>query len=367
MGFYIRKSISVGPFRFGLSKSGANVSVGVRGLRLGTGPRGTYVHMGLGGVYYRATIPVARPSAVTPAVPQPAPSLPTGSPKLPVAAPAAVPMITIDSAAAADISDSSSAELLREIGEKQRKFRLWPLAATLTVFALVIAPHYGPSWLSIAIAILGSAAIYFAYQRDMLVRTVVLFYQMDAALERAYDGLHSCAMQMAACGKIWHVEAKGNVSDRKYNGGAHQIVRRNPTFIRRSAPPYVRTNVETIAIGVGSQTVYFFPDRLLIFDAQGVGAVSYARLQLDAGTTRFVEDEALARDATVIEYTWQYVNQKGGADKRFKQNRRLPVCLYDELSIRSTSGLNELLQLSRPGTADDFVHAVRRLASCLPP
>ncbi len=51
MGFYIRKSISAGPFRFNLSGSGIGLSVGVKGFRLGTGPRGNYIHMGRGGLY----------------------------------------------------------------------------------------------------------------------------------------------------------------------------------------------------------------------------------------------------------------------------------------------------------------------------
>jgi len=57
MGFYIRKAISVGPFRFNLSKSGVGVSAGIKGLRGGTGPRGNYVHMGRGGLYHRKTLP----------------------------------------------------------------------------------------------------------------------------------------------------------------------------------------------------------------------------------------------------------------------------------------------------------------------
>lgn len=56
MGFYIRKSVSAGPFRFNLSRSGLGVSVGVKGFRIGSGPRGNYVHMGRGGLYYRASL-----------------------------------------------------------------------------------------------------------------------------------------------------------------------------------------------------------------------------------------------------------------------------------------------------------------------
>ncbi|KAA3448364.1 hypothetical protein C7I87_21815 [Mesorhizobium sp. SARCC-RB16n] len=55
MGFYVRKSISAGPFRFNFSSGGVGVSVGVKGLRIGTGPRGHYIHAGVGGLYYRGT------------------------------------------------------------------------------------------------------------------------------------------------------------------------------------------------------------------------------------------------------------------------------------------------------------------------
>lgn len=56
MPFYFRKSVNAGPFRFNFSKGGVGVSVGVKGIRVGSGPRGHYVHAGRGGIYYRSTI-----------------------------------------------------------------------------------------------------------------------------------------------------------------------------------------------------------------------------------------------------------------------------------------------------------------------
>ncbi len=38
MPFYFRKSVTAGPFRFNLSSGGVGVSIGVKGLRIGTGP-----------------------------------------------------------------------------------------------------------------------------------------------------------------------------------------------------------------------------------------------------------------------------------------------------------------------------------------
>jgi hypothetical protein len=53
MGWYLRKSLKLGPLRFNLSKSGIGTSIGVKGLRVGTGPKGPYLHGGRGGLYFR--------------------------------------------------------------------------------------------------------------------------------------------------------------------------------------------------------------------------------------------------------------------------------------------------------------------------
>lgn len=49
MGFFLRKSINLGPFRINLSKNGVGVSVGVPGLRYTVGQRGTMVTASLPG------------------------------------------------------------------------------------------------------------------------------------------------------------------------------------------------------------------------------------------------------------------------------------------------------------------------------
>jgi hypothetical protein len=56
MGFYIRKAFRVGPLRLNLSRSGIGLSAGVRGARVGVGPRGSYLHAGREGLYYRKTL-----------------------------------------------------------------------------------------------------------------------------------------------------------------------------------------------------------------------------------------------------------------------------------------------------------------------
>lgn len=359
MGFYLRKSISVGPLRFNLSKSGIGVSAGVKGLRFGTGPRGNYVHMGRGGLYYRATIPSSLPS-------QPRfrpantidPVIPSGT---------HAPLEEIESADIAQITDSSSQELLNELNQKRNKMRLWPIAVTVSAFILFLGlSNTWPSWLLLGILVVGLVVIHIAFSHDTLTKTVVLFYDFDPEMEEAYDQLHSAAENIADCAAAWHIEAQGKVHDRKYHAGASSLVRRKTTFIRKAEPPYVKSNIETIAIGVGRQKLHFFPDRVLIYDSNGVGAVGYKELRINVKQGRFIEDGALPRDAKVVGRTWKYVNKSGGPDRRFKDNRELPICLYDEISLSSQTGLNEILQISRCDIASAFAEAILVLARRMP-
>src|SRR6185295_15117 len=114
MGFYLRKSIRVGPLRFNLSGSGIGVSAGIRGLRFGVGPRGNYVHMGRSGIYYRATIPVSGGAGARSHKSR-GPEIPTGTHE---------PLQEIESGDVSQIVDSSSADLLKELNEKHRRVRM---------------------------------------------------------------------------------------------------------------------------------------------------------------------------------------------------------------------------------------------------
>jgi len=113
MGFYLRKSISVGGVRFNLSKSGIGMSAGIRGFRIGSGPRGAYVHAGTNGFYYRQSLPTGsgRTANHGQAV-RPTPS--------PVAS-GAQDLTEIDSGDVLQMTDTSAEALLSEINEKLRK------------------------------------------------------------------------------------------------------------------------------------------------------------------------------------------------------------------------------------------------------
>lgn len=57
MGWFLRKSICLGPLRLNVAKRGLGASVGVKGLRAGVDASGKpYVVGGRGGIYFRERI-----------------------------------------------------------------------------------------------------------------------------------------------------------------------------------------------------------------------------------------------------------------------------------------------------------------------
>jgi hypothetical protein len=348
MGFYLRKSVAVGPFRFNLSGSGVGMSVGVRGLRVGSGPRGNYVRMGRGGVYYQQTFPA-------PPVPrvQPVPQLPGGT---------HAPLQEIASANAAQIADSSSEQLLAELREKRVLMPLLPFAIggsiLLLLFALLL-----PGWAFLLLAIAATVAIIAARRRDVLRKTTVILYDFAPDVEESFRTFTQWADALASCRRAWHVAAEGRVFERKYHAGASSLVQRNATAVRNATPPFVRTNVPVLSVAAGRRTLYFLPDHLLVYDGASIGAVGYRSVDIAAVQQRFIEDGGVPGDATVVDYTWRYVNKSGGPDRRFSNNPRIPICLYDELHFRTASGLNEVVQLSRSGIGEGLAAALRHLGS----
>lgn len=363
MSFYIRKSLRAGPFRFNLSKSGIGVSAGITGFRVGTGPRGNYVHIGRGGLYYKRTIPSKSPT-VTRETFQPGLSN--------------VLMKEIESVDVLEMQDSSSEELLVEINNKHKKQKLFPLVAIpliawLSIYYLIVQSPTEIRGLSFLLFCFGTPPLllitattgFLAYRHDQISKTVILFYELEGAEESSYQAFHDSFQELVKCSRAWRIRAQGKVSslhEWKINAGASTLIDRTPIRFTFQNPPYVSTNLTTPAILTAGKTLYFFPDRILIYGQGKVGALSYTDLKLAVSNFNMIEAQGVPPDTMVIDYTWRFVNKDGSPDRRFNNNRRIPIVVYSELYFTSKNGLNELLQVSKPNAGIALAENIRNLA-----
>jgi hypothetical protein len=271
--------------------------------------------------------------------------------------------LEIESAATVELTDSSSERIVQQIREKASVPRMLPWAVACGVATLVLAAFAGsPAWLLAFSIALVLVLCVIANRRDTVARAVVVMYDLDDAATEAYGQLHGAFETLQAAGRLWHIEGSANVHDRKYHAGAGSVIRRQAVAVRKGQPPILKTNVEAVLLQAGRQLLAFMPDRVLVFDGSTVGGFEYKNLRVEVGQTKFIEDGTPPSDAKIVGTTWRYVNKDGGPDRRFANNRQLPVALYEEMSLRSGSGLNELFQCSRLGVGGALQSAVAGIA-----
>jgi Protein of unknown function (DUF4236) len=342
MGWYLRKGFNLGPLRLNLSKSGLGYSLGVRGARIGVGPRGNYVTLGRGGIYYRKYFSnTGTDNAGTGRVPIPLEAVESGTP--------------VVSANAGELHDATSEGLLREIQYKQGKTRLAPIAAIIIcLVVLVMLTTQVPIWLTITIIPLLACMHAYSAHNDYESKLVTLNYDLDPDARARYLELLNALQTLASSTRIWRVLSQQGFVDGKYNAGANTLLKKKPSFVLLAAPAHVQTQLAVWSLKLDDQTLYFFPDRILVYEGNRVGAVNYSGLSVDVRQTRFVEENSVPSETQIVEQTWRYVNKKGGPDRRFSNNRQVHVVLYAEMTLRSESGLNVLLQSSNPAKAATF-------------
>ena len=367
MGWSWRKSASLGPIRLNSSRSGIGISADVRGDRISTGPRGTCVNVGAGGFRY---------SYRWDDQPSPQRGQP-GSDSLGPSGQNVVCEQLIETVESGRTIETSADELIEEIRSKANsRLSLTSVACVVgTLFLISGLVGLMAEWEPRAVLQMltggGAAAILSLpwaiwWDRRSLITRV--FYNFDPQGSKVHEGVVQIIEGIQRSNNVWSVRIENSHGDWKRNAGTGVSVDRSLVQVGWGTPPRLHTNVRIGHMVISGKTLYFFPDRLLIYGPGGIEAVRYADLTLEPSTVNFVEDGSVPRDAITVGTTWKFVNRDGGPDRRFKDNRQLAIMKYDVLNLSSSTGTRLKLQLSKAGLAEkaakdlDFVrNAIEQL------
>jgi hypothetical protein len=353
VGFYIRKYVQAGPFRLNLSKSGLGVSVGVPGFRVGSGPRGNYVHMGRYGLYYRTAYygkPLLGGSPGHRADPRPAqPHLPD----LPAYNPSDVVMHDVTGATAVSLVPTVGDDVVKQLNAAATLTRWgWPVTIAGCLLGLVALPL---SWIiSLVIWVSVAPLCWWLLLRDQTRSTVVAFYDVNDAPATWFDSLVQSWGRLMGAQKLSRVVGTGHVEtvrQWKRNAGADDLATLVQAVATTASPKHLSTNIAVPSIAAGNSSLHFLPDRVLVREGKRYSDVAYRHLQVRHWQTRFIEAGLLPTDAQMVDQTWLHPNVRGGPDRRFANNRPLPVMQYGRLELSSPEGLYWQLQVSRVGAA----------------
>lgn len=331
MGFYVRTSLRVGSFRFTLSQAGIGVSTAIPGLRAGMGPRGNVVRMGSGTISYQTIAPGHD-----------------------------VVMHDVVSLVPAQPSD-----IVQQLQKAAGRRLYWPFALAALLVAGLVTGRFG-----LVIIAVGLPCVLWMALRDRAARAVVVIYDVADEAAWRFDHLVSSITSLQRTHGFWLITASGAITNTyqfKVNAGASRLLRRMNASARLAGPQILVTNIAVPTLTAGSLSVHFLPDRVLFRDGRHVADLAYQHLQVGVEHARFIEEGPVPPDGTVVDSTWRYVNVRGGPDRRFKNNARLPILLYGRLILRSHSGLNLVWDASQVPLVHAVANALHQSIAARPP
>ena len=355
MGWGYRKSFSNGLFRATISQSGISTSFGVKGVRITSGLRGTYVTIGSGGFFYRQRIDSPRKISEYKNQQnyQARPILSSDE-------------VVITQGDINQLRSASPKELLTEIEEKHKLTSfIFPINILCGIGSLIIflwqTPLlfflWIPTWIALGI---------WANRQDFQRKSVSIFYSLDDSVTHSFEKMGEGVHQLATSDRMWWIATESAVSDRKRNAGASSTIKRSPASAALALPAYFVTNIEIPSISAGGIVLYFFPDRILVYQGVQVAALHYQQLSFSVDKTRFIESDNVPSDSRKVGSTWQYVNKNGSPDLRFKNNFQIPIMEYGEIFITG-KGLTISLHISKLEAASAFIKSIKEFQNKVTP
>lgn len=336
MGIRFRKSVNLGGgFKINLSKHGVGYSWGTKGFRVTKkstgGTRTTASIYGTGLSYVSETggkKKGRKPS--NGAIKQPAmPQDPDSN---------AYDTKAIENNVATEMVSEGLGDMLVLASKALKTHKMIMIAFWVS---LVLGFAFHPIWvLSVALIIWA-----FYYKKN---NAISLEYTIDEDMKAEIAEVMQPFIKITQCDKVWRLTQTSKVIDKKYAGGASNTVQRKVCMTSTTATFPFQTTEQIASFKTNKETLLFLPDKLLILQGIKIGALNYSDIHFNVHSSRFIEDERVPKDATIVDYTWEYVNKSGGADKRFKDNKQLPICLYGEIEMKSDSGLDTVILFSNP-------------------
>ena len=193
-------------------------------------------------------------------------------------------------------------------------------------------------------------------------------FGLHEAAQAAFREVVAAFKEIAACARLWDVTSSRHQDRRATRSSVSTVVERAPVaFSVSDADDVIQTSESILRLGnANGPDVLVYPAFILLRSARDLAFVDLREVDVQFAGIRFNEDEAVPQDSQVVGHNWLKANKDGSPDRRFANNRQIPVALYGELSLTSPEGVNESYLLSDHAKAERFADALRAYQKKLP-
>lgn len=198
---------------------------------------------------------------------------------------------------------------------------------------------------------------------------IAISFDMDTPVAGPHAKMLLAFDKLRNSQRSWILQTTQRIDRVRARSMADTVVSRGNAVLGRNADQLISTNDQPLAISVqnGRATAYFYPGFLLVTSSStdDFAVIDLRELDVFYDASSFTETESIPSDATMVGKVWAKSNKNGTRDRRFKDNRELPVMRYGHVGLWSQEGMDELLMFSRDDACREFVSAVKELQNML--
>jgi len=183
----------------------------------------------------------------------------------------------------------------------------------------------------------------------------------DEQIEKTFLELLDSYKTLLTCQKIWDITTISKIDKAATRSAASESFTRKQVKFGFGNLDIIKSKFDALHFeNANGGDLYIYPAFIAIVDGnKKFGLIDIREVDFDFISQKFLEEEGVPSDSKVIGNTWAKVNKNGSPDRRFKDNYQIPICLYGNIEIKSSSGLNEAYFFSDHGKAELFSKTFR--------
>ena len=195
--------------------------------------------------------------------------------------------------------------------------------------------------------------------------SVKLEIDMDEDARNSYQGVCESFKTLMLSQFKWDVTSSTRVDQVKTRSAAYSSIGRRNTNIGVSQIPGISSSLDALKIhNTTGADIYLYPGFFVMYKShKNIGIVGLNELSVQYESSHFIETGTLPKDSELIYKVWEKSNKDGSRDKRFSNNRQIPVMEYGVISFTTETGVNERYMFSNAASARAFVSAFTEFKS----
>jgi len=201
-------------------------------------------------------------------------------------------------------------------------------------------------------------------EEQLKLTTVATQVQIERQQAEPYFRMRDDFASLSECVAIWDVKSHQATDKFRERTTAYMRVDRQRVPFRLDVCDLIEweQKIPHLQNSKGGD-IFLYPGFILYRAAKGAfSVIDYHDVKGTAALVSFQEEEGVPNDSEVIGQAWARANKDGSPDRRFAENRQIPVARYGELTLKSGTGLWEEFQFSNSDKLTRFMNSLNAFA-----